>query len=166
MKLLQGLTLLAATLSTGMMAGLFTGFSYAVMPGLKILDDRAWISAIQQINKVILNGWFMTAFMGSVVFTGAAAVLFWISDNRAALPWIAAGLVLILVMFIGTSAVNVPLNDTLAAAGNPGQIADPASLRESIEAKWIAWNTVRGVAALVGFGFLAWALVGHGRTSG
>lgn len=165
MRLLQLLALLASVLSVGLMAGLFTGFSYAVMPGLKILDDRAWIAGMQHINKVILNGWFMTAFMGTVLFTGAALALNWFSGDRSASPWIALALVLALVMFIGTIAVNVPMNDRLEAAGDPASIADPAALRASIEARWTAWNTVRGVAALFSLLALAWALVVHGRSS-
>jgi uncharacterized membrane protein len=144
------------------MAGLFTGFSYAVMPGLKVLDDRGWITAMQRINKVILNGWFMTAFLGSVLFTGAALALDWFAGERAASPWILLALVLALVMFIGTAAVNVPMNDRLEAAGEPAAISDPAALRASIESRWTAWNTVRGVASLLSLLALAWALVVHG----
>ncbi|WP_030162265.1 DUF1772 domain-containing protein [Glycomyces sp. NRRL B-16210] len=166
MRLLQLLALLAATLSAGLMAGLFTGFSYAVMPGIKILDDRSWVAAMQQINRVIMNGWFMTAFLGSVAFTGAALALNWFSDDRSALPWIAVALVLALVAFIGTIGVNVPLNDQLMAAGDPSTFDDLAGLRERVEAKWIAWNTVRGVASLGSLAALAWALVVHGRASG
>lgn len=165
MRLLQLLALLASTLSVGLMAGLFTGFSYAVMPGLKILDDRGWIAGMQHINRVILNGWFMTAFLGSLLFTIAALALNWFSGNRAASPWILIALVLALVMFIVTSAVNVPMNDRLEAAGDPAAIADPAALRASIESRWIAWNTVRGVASLLSLLALAWALVVHGRNS-
>ncbi len=163
MRLLQLLALLASTLSVGLMAGLFTGFSYAVMPGLRILDDRGWIAGMQHINKVILNGWFMTAFLGSVLFTAAALALNWCSGDRAASPWILLALALALVMFIGTVAVNVPMNDRLEAAGDPASITDPAALRASIESRWIAWNTVRGVASLLSFLALAWALVVHGR---
>lgn len=161
MRLLELLALLASLLSVGLMAGLFTGFSYAVMPGLKVLDDRAWIAVMQRINQVILNGWFMTAFLGSVLFTIAALALNWFSDDRSASPWIAIGLVLALVMFIGTMAVNVPMNERLAAAGDPAAIEDPAALRDAIAAKWTAWNTVRGVASLGSLLALAWALVVH-----
>lgn len=164
MELLQLLALLASVLSVGLMAGLFTGFSYAVMPGLKILDDRAWVAGMQHINKVILNGWFMTAFMGSVVFTAAALALNWFTGDRSVAPWVAIALVLALVMFIGTIAVNVPMNDRLEAAGDPAAISDPAALRAAIEAKWTAWNTMRGVAALGSLLALAWALVVHGKT--
>lgn len=159
MQFLELLALLASLLSVGLMAGLFTGFSYAVMPGLEVLDDRAWIAVMQRINQVILNGWFMTAFLGSVLFTIAALALDWFSDDRSASPWIAIGLVLALAMFIGTMAVNVPMNNRIEAAGDPAAIDDPAALREAIAAKWTAWNTVRGVASLGSLLALAWALV-------
>ncbi|WP_158630426.1 anthrone oxygenase family protein [Glycomyces terrestris] len=158
MDTLHLIALLAALLSTGLMAGLFTGYSYSVMPGLSILDDRAWVAALQHINRVILNGRFMTAFLGAVGFTLAAAVLGLFLDDRAALPWTLAGLALNLVSFIGTMARNVPLNNRIEAAGDPAALADPAALRAEVEAPWIKWNHVRGAANLLGLAALAWAL--------
>ncbi|PRY59543.1 DUF1772 domain-containing protein [Glycomyces artemisiae] len=152
------IALIAALLSAGLMAGLFTGYSYSVMPGLKILDDRAWIAALQHINRVIINGRFMTAFLGSVVFALAAVILGCFLDDKSALPWTIAGLVCNLVMFIGTMAKNVPLNDRLEAAGDPAAIEDPAALRGDVEEPWIKWNHVRGIASLLGLAALAWAL--------
>ncbi|MFF5211768.1 DUF1772 domain-containing protein [Streptosporangium sp. NPDC000396] len=166
MKLLQTLSLIAATLTTGLMAGLFTSFSYAVMPGLSRAGDRAFISVMQHINKAIINGWFMISFMGALVFTVAAAILHWRGGGGPALPWIIAGFVLYLVMFIITSAVNVPLNDQLAAAGNPQHITDLAAVRAQFEARWVFWNVVRAVTSTAAFGCLIWALVLHGRTTG
>lgn len=152
------IALIAALLSAGLMAGLFTGYSYSVMPGLKILDDRAWIAALQHINRVIINGRFMTAFLGSVVFALAAVILGFFQDDKSALPWTIAGLACNLVMFIGTMAKNVPLNDRLEAAGDPAAIEDPAALRGEVEEPWIKWNHVRGIASLLGLAALAWAL--------
>ncbi|WP_335988008.1 anthrone oxygenase family protein [Glycomyces sp. MUSA5-2] len=152
------IALIAALLSAGLMAGLFTGYSYSVMPGLKILDDRAWIAALQHINRVIINGRFMTAFLGSVVFALAAVILGCFLDDKSALPWTIAGLVCNLVMFIGTMAKNVPLNDRLEAAGDPAAIEDPAALRGDVEEPWTKWNHVRGIASLLGLAALAWAL--------
>jgi uncharacterized membrane protein len=165
-KLLQLLSLLAALISAGMMAGLFTGFSYAVMPGIRILDDRSWVAAMQQINKVIINGWFMPAFLGAVVFTAAAAALIGASGSRAALPWVLAALALALVGFIVTMAGNMPLNNRIADAGDPSAMVDAAALRASVEAEWIAWNTVRGVASVGSLLALGWALFVHGRAAG
>jgi uncharacterized membrane protein len=57
----------------------------------------------------------------------------------------------------------VPLNNYLAAAGDPARIADPATVRNHFEAPWIAWNIARTVLAAAAFGGLGRALVLHGR---
>src|SRR5215207_5228420 len=83
-----------------------------------------------------------------------------------ALPWIGVALVLYLVAFVITIAVNVPLNDALKAAGDPNRMRDLAGVRERFdEARWAAWNLVRVVASLGAFGCLAWALVVYGRAT-
>ena len=110
-------TLVAATITNGLMAGLFAAYSYAVMPGLGQADDRTFVEAMQQTNAAILNGWFGICFGGALLFAAAAAVL---HLGRPGLPWIVAGLVLYAAVLVITFRVNVPLNDRLAAAGEPG----------------------------------------------
>ncbi|MFD4995009.1 anthrone oxygenase family protein [Streptomyces buecherae] len=166
LKTLHTVALLAATLTTGLMAGLFAAFGYAVMPGLGGSSDRTFVEAMQKINASILNGWFMFCFLGGIAFTALALALSLRSGaDRAALPWIIAGLVLYLAMFVITSGVNVPLNDQLAKAGDPARIADLAAARRDFEARWVTWNTVRAVANIAAFAVLAWALVLHGRAT-
>ncbi|MGH3875241.1 MAG: hypothetical protein ACRDSR_27715 [Pseudonocardiaceae bacterium] len=55
---LRGTTLVAATLATGLLAGLFYAFAVAVMIGLHRVDDRTFVGAMQQINVGIQDGWF------------------------------------------------------------------------------------------------------------
>ncbi|MFF5716132.1 DUF1772 domain-containing protein [Streptomyces buecherae] len=166
LKTLHTVALLAATLTTGLMAGLFAAFSYAVMPGLGGSSDRTFVEGMQKINASILNGWFMFCFLGGIAFTALALALSLRSGaDRAALPWIITGLVLYLAMFVITSGVNVPLNDQLAKAGDPARIADLAAARRDFEARWVTWNTVRAVANIAAFAVLAWALVLHGRAT-
>ncbi|GAA1687813.1 hypothetical protein GCM10009830_39230 [Glycomyces endophyticus] len=165
MELLHLIALIAALLSSGLMAGLFTGYSYSVMPGIAILDDRNWVAALQHINRVIINGRFMSGFLGSIAFSLAAVVLGIFLDDRAALPWTIAGLVLNLVGFIGTIAKNVPLNDKLEAAGDVAALADPTALRTEVEATWIKWNHVRGIANLLALAALALALYTAGTAA-
>src|ERR687889_2616758 len=68
-------TLIGATITNGLMAGLFAAYSYAVMPGLARAGDRTFVEAMQQTNAAILNGWFGICFGGALVFAAAAAVL-------------------------------------------------------------------------------------------
>ncbi|MFD5202286.1 DUF1772 domain-containing protein [Streptomyces sp. NPDC058375] len=162
MRHLQTATLLAATLSTGLMAGLFAAFAYAVMPGLARSSDRTLVDAMQGINKAILNPVFMLPFIGAIPFVGLAAVLAWQGHSRPALPWLIAALVLYLVAFAVTSGVNVPLNDQLDRAGEPDRIAQLSSVRTQFEARWTTWNVVRALLHTAAFACITWALIVHG----
>lgn len=165
LEISRGATLIAATLATGLFAGLFYTFAVGVMTGLHRLDDRTFIGAMQQLNEGILNGWFLVIFLGAPVLAALATVLHLSPGNRYALPWIVAGFVLAAAAVVITVAVNVPLNDALAAAGGPDQIADLAAVRASFETAWVRWNVVRAVTSTAAFGCFTWALVLYGRMS-
>ena len=156
-----GAALLAGTVTSGLMAGLFTTFSHAVMPGLGRTDDATFVQSMQRINVAILNGWFGISFGGALVFTAIAAGLHLGRANRSVLPWIVAGLVLYAAVLVITFAVSVPLNDRLNAA-----TTDFAAAREAFERGWVRWNIIRSVLSTAAFGCLCWALVLHGRPPG
>jgi uncharacterized membrane protein len=156
---MQAVALLAATLTAGLMAGVYGIFALAIMPGLRATDDRTFVAAFQAIDRAIVNPLFMLWFFGPVVLAGVAAAL--LGGEGAVLPWVAAALVLSLVVVVITFAVHLPLNDVLKAAAG----ADPAAARERFhETRWVAWNLVRTVLSTGAFGCLAWALVQYGRT--
>lgn len=155
-------TLLAATVTTGLMAGLFAAFAYAVMPGLGEASDRTFVEAMQRINAAILNGWFMTCFVGALLLTLAAVALHAPRSGHAALPWIIAALVLYGLTLLITGAVNVPLNTALAQAATPGHPHHLEAVRAAFEARWVTWNVVRAVTNLLAFAALAWALLQDG----
>jgi uncharacterized membrane protein len=162
MKLLQTLSLVVGTVTTGLMAGVFFAYANSVMPALRLGDDRAFVSTMQEINRVIQNGTFLLCFMGTLFILGAAAALHLSGDGRKVLPWIIAGLVLYVVMLAITFGINIPLNNQLDAAGDVGQIANLGAVRADFESKWVTWNAIRAVANVAAFGCLAWALVVHG----
>ncbi|MGH3898497.1 MAG: DUF1772 domain-containing protein [Pseudonocardiaceae bacterium] len=164
LEVLRGAALVAATLVTGLQAGLYYAFAVSVMPGLGRVDDRAFVEAMQQINVAIINPWFFLSFFGAPVLTIVAAGLHLPAAVRAALPWIVAALVLTGVGFVLTVAMNVPLNDALDAAGSPDRIIDLAQVRASFEAAWVRWNIARAIAFTAAFGCLSWALMIYGRT--
>lgn len=150
--------LLAATLTTGLMAGLYFAFSVAVLPGLGKADDRVFIEGVQRINVAILNGWFSLAFGGALVFGGLAVVLHWRAEGRPALAWVIAGAALYAASLLITMALSVPLNDRLAAAGDPARIHDPAAVRAHFESSWVRWNAARVLTSTAALGCLSWAL--------
>lgn len=163
---LRAITLIAATMTTGLVAGVFGLYSHTIMRGLAKTDDRTFVVAFQSIDRAIINPWFMVSFGGALLFTIAAAVLHLKKDVRGPLPWIVLALALYLVAFVITIAVHVPLNDAIKAAGDPDRIGNLAEVRGQFhEARWAAWNLVRTITTTVAFGSLCWALVASGRTS-
>jgi uncharacterized membrane protein len=164
----RGISLVAATITMGLVTGAFALYAHTIMPGLKATDDRTFVTAFQSMDRAIINPWFMVGgFVGALVFTGVAAALHLGPEARSVLPWVAVAFVLYLVAFVITIAVNVPLNDGLKAAGNPSHITDLAAVRHRFnEARWVTWNNVRTAVSLVAFGCLSWALVLYGRTRG
>jgi uncharacterized membrane protein len=163
MDLLRGTALVAATLTMGLMAGVFGLYAHTIMPGLRRTDARTFVAAFQAVDRAIINPWFMPAFIGALLFTGAGAVLCLGARFRAVLPWVVAAFVLYLIAFVITIAVHLPLNDAIKAAGRPDGIADLAAVRARFtETRWATWNLVRTVTSTAAFGCLAWALVAYG----
>jgi len=160
---MRSTVLAAATVTTGLLAGLFYAFAISVMPGLANTNARTLIDTMQQINVAILNPWFLISFVGAPVFTLIAAALHLRSDGLPVLWWVVAAWALHVVTIVITIAVNVPLNDELAAAGSPDRIAGLAAVRDRFEAPWVRWNVVRAVTSTAAFGCLAWALALRGR---
>src|SRR5262249_43309809 len=102
-------------------------------------------ATMQSINEVILNPLFMLLFAGSALSCLALAITAKLSDQP--LPWlrIAAAVLFIVGSFVLTAAVNVPLNDKLAAV-------DPASphgleVWRDYLSQWTAWNHVRAATS-------------------
>jgi uncharacterized membrane protein len=162
---LREVVLIAATMTMGLMAGVFGIFSNAIMPGLRRTDDRTFVAAFQSIDRSIINPAFMVTFIGALALTALAALLHLTGDRRPMLPWIGAAFVLYLLVFVITIKVNVPRNNEIKAAGDIDRMADPHGVRERFdEGRWVRWNHVRAFASTAAFGLLAWALVESGQT--
>jgi uncharacterized membrane protein len=157
-------TLLGATMTMGFAAGAFALYAHTVMPGLHRTDDRTFVAVFQQLDRAIINPWFMLGgFVGALVFTALAAIA---NRGTDALPWILVALGLYLVTVVVTMAVNVPLNDALKAAGDPARIDVAHARAEFHEGRWAAWNLLRVATTTSAFGLLGWALVLLGRATG
>lgn len=163
---IRSIVLLAATLTTGLMAGLYFAFSVAVMPGLARASDRTFVETMQRVNVAILNGWFSLAFAGALVLGVVSVALHWRGEGRPALPWIIAGVVLYAASLVITMGLNVPLNNQLANAGDPARIRDLAAVREKFETTWVHWTVARTLTSTAALGCLAWAMRTAVRASG
>jgi uncharacterized membrane protein len=155
---LQSATLVAATVGTGLMAGLYFAFDVSVMPGLRRGDDHTFVTAMRNINEAIENGLFGLLFVSVFLATGAAAV----QQRRGGRPetarWTRAAFVLYGLSLVVTAAVNLPLNGRLARAGG-----DLVAARTRFQGPWAAGNAVRTLACTAALTALGRALATHGR---
>jgi uncharacterized membrane protein len=157
--------LIAATMTMGLMAGVFGIYGNAIMPGLRRTDDRTFVAAFQSIDRAIINPAFMATFFGALVLTALATLLHLTGDRRPVLPWIGVAFALYLFVFVITIGVNVPRNNEIKAAGEVDRMTDLHGVRARFdEARWVRWNHLRTLASTVAFGLLAWALVMSGQT--
>lgn len=164
MRALQAATLLAAAVTTGLMAGVFGLYAHTIMPGLRRTDDRTFVGAFQAIDRAIINPLFIPTFLGTLALIGAAASLHLADGEGTIGAWIGAAFLLYLAVVAVTVIVHVPRNDEIKAAGDPDRIHDLATVRRRFEeARWTRWNHVRALTNTAAAGCLAWALVLHGR---
>jgi hypothetical protein len=87
MNALRTVSLMAATVSTGLVAGVFALYAHTIMPGLAKTDDRTFVGAFQSIDRAIINPWFIGGgFFGALVFTIVAAIAQLGEDGLPGLP--------------------------------------------------------------------------------
>jgi uncharacterized membrane protein len=138
---------LIAALGSALVAGVFFAFSAFVMRALARLPAAHGIAAMQSINVVVLNPWFLGVFLGTAaICVGAAlaAVALWPQPRGA---WLGTGSALYLAGSLGvTMACNVPRNNRLAAL-RPDD-ADAAGVWAAYLHAWTRWNHVRTAASL------------------
>jgi uncharacterized membrane protein len=155
-NMIVNIILFLATMATVLAAGLFYAYSVSVNPGLGRLPDAAYLSAMQSINRAILNPLFFASFLGAALLLPAAA---WLSYSRdqARFWWLlAAAVVYIIGVFGVTVAGNVPLNNTLDALKLNGATPEQLdSWRTAFEKPWNALHSVRTVASIAAAAILA-----------
>lgn len=147
------LTLLAATVLTGLSAGFFLSYETSVTPGLARVDDTTYVTAFQAVNVAVGNPAFAATFFGPVLLIAAALVLHWTAGTRARTT-LGIALLLYLAVVTITGTGNVPLNGELAEV----QLLDAATAaaaRGRFEDDWNLLNLFRTGAAVASFAVLA-----------
>lgn len=144
----QSLLTLAAALGCGLIGGVFFAFSSFVMKALARRPAAQGIAAMQSINVVVLNPWFLGVFLGTALACAALAIgalLTW--DRPGAVFRLAGGVAYLAGTFGVTMACNVPRNNALASV-DPESAAG-AYFWANYRRSWTAWNHVRTLAAIV-----------------
>lgn len=144
---LPKLILILAAITTALMAGLFYAWSVSVMPGIGRLPDSGFLSAMQAMNRAILNPLFFLCFMGAALLLPAATFLHY-SHPVSGRFWLLLGAtVCYLVGVMGvTMAGNVPLNNSIDVFNiQTATAAELAKMRADFEGPWNRLNNIRTV---------------------
>ena len=64
---LRRVTLVVATIATGLAAGFFYAYHVSVTRGHALVGDRAYVEAMQAINATVRNAEFALSFFGALV---------------------------------------------------------------------------------------------------
>ncbi len=138
---------LLAALGCGVIGGVFFGFSTFVMKALARLPTAEGIAAMQHINVVVLNAWFLGVFLGTAA---ASAVAIAVALLRWPMPGagyaLLGGVLYLAGTLLVTMACNVPRNDALAALVPTAP--DAVAAWSTYVATWTFWNHVRTAAAI------------------
>jgi uncharacterized membrane protein len=145
--------LLATTLLCSLVAGFLFAFAAVVMPGLRRLEDGAFIRTFQVIDRVIQNNQplFIFVWVGSALGAIAVAALgMWALTGIERLLSIAGALVYLAGVQLPTLVVNVPMNNELQRIDVPTMTdAMRHQARAAFEARWTRWNAIRTVGAVL-----------------
>jgi uncharacterized membrane protein len=148
----RALTLGGATLTTGLVAGVFYAYSVSVDPGLTAQSDASYVATMQEINERIQNPLFFASFIGAVLFLLAALVVHlprlrssrFLLISLACLLYIGGG-------FLLTAFINVPMNNQLATVDPEAPALVLSRAREAYEGPWDFWNGVRTIFSTMAF---------------
>ena len=132
---------------TGLLAGVFYGFSVAIVPALRAIKGTRHIAAMQSINVKIINPVFFLSFFGPALPLPLAAFLL---RDRPQFGLLLVASLLHIVGAIGvTAAGNIPLNNRLAGY-DVDQLTEKEAdqIRKDFQAPWTNFHTIRTLASI------------------
>ncbi len=150
---LRALILALATLTTGLIAGVFYAFSVSVNLALSDQPDASYVATENAITeKIVENPLFFASFLGAVLFLILALALH-LRRPRSGRFWL---VVLACALYVGggflvTMFVNAPMSYQLAAVDPDAPARVLAEARDAYEGPWNFWNDVRAVFSTLAF---------------
>ena len=138
---------LASLLGAALMAGTFYAFSVFVMKALGHIPAAAGMAAMQSINVVVINRWFLSVFMGTAALSVVLVGLALFHGQPGSLWMLGGGLAYALGTFLVTVVGNIPLNNELARA--PATEPDGQAVWGRYLVRWTQWNHVRTAFAVI-----------------
>ncbi|HAT34441.1 MAG TPA: DUF1772 domain-containing protein [Rhodospirillaceae bacterium] len=152
MDLIQ-IALVLSALLCALVAGLVFTFAIVAMPGIRTLGDLDYLKSFKAMDRVIQNNQpiFMLVWIGSVlVLLGSTALGFRHLEGLDLVLLIVACAIYILGVHVPTVAINIPLNNDLQSKNLDAMSeAEVQAVAEMFETRWMRWNTIRTVVAMV-----------------
>ncbi len=152
MELIQFAVILSALLCS-LVAGIVLTFAIVVMPGIRTLGKVDFLKSFQAMDRVIQNNQpiFMLVWLGSALVLLASTVLgFWQLEGLDRVLLSVACVIYIFGVQVPTVTINVPLNNDLQSQ-DIDTMPESALLAttEKFESRWLRWNTIRTVIAIL-----------------
>ncbi|MET9760330.1 anthrone oxygenase family protein [Streptomyces sp. NPDC006372] len=133
-------------LGTGLVAGVFCGFSTFVMRGLAALPPAQGVAAMNAINVAAVTPPFMVVFLGTALVCAVIAVVtFVLWPDEGTVELLVGSALYLFGSFGVTMVANVPRNDTLLGL-DPGT-SEGAAYWPVYVREWTMWNHVRTAAS-------------------
>ncbi len=148
MQIVLVISLVAAAIGSGLVAGIFFAFSTFIMTAFARIPPEQGIAAMNSINVTIVRSPFMLLFVPTAILCIVIAVLAFANWRGGASSLILAGVSLyIAASFLSTIVFNVPMNDALGKMSGNGPEA--VQLWTTYLKDWTWWNHVRTIASLL-----------------
>jgi len=145
--------LISATLLVALTAGFLFAFAVVVMPGLKNLNDSAFIRAFQEIDRIIQNNnpLFMIVWVGSVILLIiAAGIGFFYLESLQRNFLLAATVLYIIGVQAPTIVLNIPNNNIIQTV--KVDVENEAALQQAraeFEYSWNRSNQFRSMMSII-----------------
>lgn len=166
---LLGIALVVSTLLCSLVAGIVLTFACVAMPGIGRLNDRDFLQAFKAMDRVIQDNQpvFMLVWVGSVVALIATTVLGVMRlDGLGRILIVSATALYLVGVQLPTATVNIPLNNRLQSLEldtlSGGALHEA---RTDFEPRWVRWNLIRTIVAILVSTMLILAVLGAGVVS-
>lgn len=148
---LASIVLFAAAFLTALITGLFYAYACSVNLGLGRLSDTAYLKAMQNINRAILNPWFFMSFMGTLVMLPVGTWLQYKAGHTESFYYLLAATAIYLIGTFGVTVLgNVPLNEALDKLDiDAASVSEIKTQRIRFEIPWNRLNWVRTMASIL-----------------
>ena len=147
------LTLFITTLFCSLVAGLVFTFAIIVMPGIRKLEDLAYLQSFKAMDRVIQDNQpvFLLVWLGSVVTMFISTALgLWQLGGLDRIVLIVACLIFVLGVHLPTITINIPLNNRLQSLDLESMTTDELSrTKAAFEQRWLRWNSIRTILAII-----------------